>query len=158
MAVAVGQKAPDFTLPASDGKAVGKFTLSDAVHKGPVVLAFFPLAFTSVCRDELCEFRDGLDRFSALKAQVVGLSVDSPFALNAFSQAEGLTFPLLSDFNKEITTQYGVLYKDLMGFKGVAQRSVFVVDSGGVVRYRWVSENPKNKPDLGEVAAALEAL
>ncbi len=158
MAVSVGDQAPAFTLPASDGAQVGKFNLDEARRKGPVVMAFFPLAFTSVCREELCEFRDGLGRFSALQAQVVGLSVDSPFSLNAFSKAEGLSFPLLSDFNKEVAGRYGVLHEDLMGFKGVAKRSVFVVDQGGVVRYRWVSEDPKVKPDLAQVAAALEAL
>jgi len=158
MTLAVGSKAPDFTLPSSDGQQVGKVALSELVGHENIVLAFFPLAFTSVCREELCEFKDQLSQFNQLDAKVFGISVDSPFSLNAFSKAEGLNFPLLSDFNKEVSSAYGVLYESLLDFKGVAKRSVFVVDKGGLIQYRWVSEDPKVKPDLNEITGALKTL
>lgn len=158
MAIKTGDQAPNFTLPLCDGENVTSLTLNDRVGKENVVLAFFPLAFTPVCREELCEFRDQLGQFSQLKAKVYGISVDSPFSLNAFSKAEQLNFELLSDFNKETAANYGVLHETLGDFKGVAKRSVFVVDKQGTVQYDWVSEDPRNKPNLGEITAALERL
>jgi len=158
MALSVGDKAPDFTLPACDGQNVGSVTLSETIGKEHVVLAFFPLAFTAVCRAELCEFKDQLGQFNDLDAKVFGISVDSPFSLNAFSSAEGLNFTLLSDFNKEVSAQYGVLYETLGNFKGVSKRSVFLVDQSGTLQYIWISEDPKNRPDLTEITTALEKL
>lgn len=148
-------KAPDFELMSHQGESI---KLSDKLAHGPVVLAFFPLAFTGVCTEEMCEFRDGLADFANLKAQVFGVSVDSRFALNAFAQQNKLDFPLLSDFNKEVSKAYDAQYETFLGLHGVAKRSVFVVDTQGVIRYRWVSDDAKVKPDQAAVREALSKL
>ncbi len=158
MALSVGDKAPDFTLPSSDGEKIDKVTLNDTLGADNVVLAFFPFAFSSVCSEELCEFRDQLGQFNNMNAKVYGISVDTPFSQTEFSKSQGLNFELLSDFNKDVSAQYGVLYEQLGNFKGVSKRSVFVVDKQGTVKYSWVSEDPTNKPDLGEVTQALQGL
>lgn len=148
-------KAPDFELTSNKGEAV---KLSDQLAHGPVVLAFFPLAFTGVCSEEMCEFRDGLAEFNSLKAKVFAISVDSRFALNAFAEKNGLEFPLLSDFNKEVSKAYGVQYENFLGMNGVAKRSAFVIGQDGVIKYRWVSDDAKVKPNQDELKAALKAL
>lgn len=158
MAIEVGKKAPDFTAPSSDGSKVEPLTLSQELGEKSIVLAFFPLAFTSVCTEELCEFRDGMVQFNNLDAKVFGISVDSPFTQNAFIKTNGFKFKLVSDFNKEISQKYGVMHETLGSLKGVAKRSVFVLDRGGVVRYRWVSEDPKVKPSQQEIVNALKKL
>src|SRR5215471_3026520 len=137
MAAEVGTKAPDFTLMNEDRQPV---TLS-AERGHPVVLAFFPAAFSSVCTKELCTFRDSLARLNQAKAPVYGISVDTFFTLKAFQDSQGLTFPLLSDFNKEVIRQYGVFNEDMIGLKGIAKRAVFVVDAEGVVRHREVLDD-----------------
>jgi len=124
----------------------------------PVLLAFFPAAFSSVCQKELCTFRDQLARLNQAHAQVYGISVDTFFALKAFHDAQGLTFPLLSDFNKQVIRAYGVFNEDMIGLHGIAKRAVFVVDSAGVVRHREVLDDARNEPDYQKVFAALEAL
>jgi peroxiredoxin len=150
----VGSTAPDFTLMNQDRVPV---TLSQ--YRGqPVVLVFFPGAFSSVCTTELCTVRDSLSRFTAARAQVLGVSVDTFFALKAFQTAEGYTFPLLSDFNKEVIREYGVFNEDMIGLKGIAKRAVFVVDKGGVVRYREVLEDARNEPDYQRLYDAVAAL
>ena len=151
--IVVGQKAPDFTLPDTDRKPR---KLSDFLSK-KLVLAFFPGAFTSVCTKEMCAFRDSLARLSELKAQVVGVSVNDPFSNKGFAERNMLTFPLLSDFNREVVRLYGIELKDFAGLKGysVAQRSVFVLDKDGVVRYRWVSDDPGKEPNYKEIEEAL---
>ncbi len=158
MTIELGQKAPDFTAPACDGSQVQPMTLSKELGKENVVLAFFPLAFSSVCTEELCQFRDGLAEFNKLKAKVFGISVDSPFVQNAFIKANGFKFKLVSDFNKEIMQKYGVMHEMLGTLRGVAQRSVFVLDKQGIVRYRWISEDPKVKPSQQEIINALQKL
>lgn len=158
MPMDVGRKAPDFDALRADGQNVEPFRLSDHLGEGPLVLAFFPLAFTSVCTNEMCTFRNSMSQFNELEAQVYGISVDSPFALNAFIEEHALTFPLLSDFNREVSRKFDVLHEDLMGLRGVAKRSVFVLDGEGVVRYRWVSEDPGVLPDFDEIKEALRAL
>jgi peroxiredoxin len=124
----------------------------------PVLLAFFPAAFSSVCQKELCTFRDQLARLNQAHAQVYGISVDTFFALKAFHDAQGLTFPLLSDFNKQVIRAYGVFNEDMIGLRGIAKRAVFVVDSAGVVRHREVLDDARNEPDYQKVFAALEVL
>lgn len=156
--VELGERAPVFALPATDGEEITEVKLEEELGKGNVVLAFFPLAFSPVCTEELCEFRDSMAAFNALDAKVFGISVDSPFALKEFARQNGLQFVLLSDFNKEVSQAYGVLHEELMGLRGVAKRSVFIIDKDGIVRYKWVSDDPTVKPDLREVAQALEAL
>ena len=155
MSVDLNVKAPDLELTSNKGDQV---RLSKAWAKGPVVLAFFPLAFTGVCTEEMCEFRDGLAAFSDLKAQVFAVSVDSRFALNAFAEKNSLDFPLLSDFNKSASKAFGVLNENFLGMEGVSKRAAFVIDTQGVIRYRWVSEDAKIKPNQEEIRQALEQL
>ena len=158
MSVNIGQKAPDFTLPASDGDKVEPFQLSKNLGSSNIVLAFFPLAFASGCTNEMCQFRDSMSQFNSVKAQVYGISVDSPYALNAFIKAQGLTFKLLSDFNKEVSRTYGVLHEKLGTLVGVSKRSIFVLDPSGSVRYRWVSDDPKVMPNFDEIQQTLQKL
>jgi glutaredoxin-dependent peroxiredoxin len=154
MSVDVGSKAPDFTLINDDRKPV---TLSEQRGK-PVVLAFFPAAFSSVCTKELCTFRDSMARLNQANAQVFGVSVDTFFTLKAFRDAQGLTFPLLSDFNKQAIRDYGVFNEDMVGLKGIAKRATFVIDKDGVVRYREVLDDARNEPNYEKVFATLASL
>ncbi|HEY8531455.1 MAG TPA: peroxiredoxin [Limnochorda sp.] len=152
--IEVGARAPEFTLKATGPDQV---SLSDYRGKNVVIL-FFPFAFSSVCTQELCGVRDGLSQFKDLNAEVLAISVDSPYTLKAFAEAQNLTFPLLSDFNKEVAPKYGAFYEDLNGFKGVAKRAAFVVDREGVVRYAWVSDVPTELPDMEAIQATLREL
>ncbi len=155
MAVAVGAKAPEFTLPNQDREPV---TLSAVLAKGPVVLAFFPAAFSGVCTQEMCTFRDSATELNTMAAQVLGISVDTFFSLKAWGEANQLSFPLLSDFNKVAIEQYGVVNPDMIGLKGIAKRSVFVIDTSGIVRHAEVLEDARNEPDYAKVKQALAAL
>jgi glutaredoxin-dependent peroxiredoxin len=156
MSADVGSQAPDFTLPNQDRQPV---SLRDEIAKNNVVLAFFPAAFSSVCTKELCTFRDQLGPLSHLaKAQVFGISVDTPFALKAFGNAERLQYPLLSDFNKDVMRAYDVLNADMIGLKGIAKRAVFVIDRQGTVRYKEVLDDARNEPDYEKLNGALAAL
>ena len=155
MSVEVGSKAPDFTLNNHDRQAV---TLSEQRTR-PVILAFFPAAFSSVCAKELCTFRDDLGKLDAVKkAQVYGISVDTFFSLKAFADQQKFTFPLLSDFNKQVIRDYGVYNEDMIGLKGIAKRAVFVIDKDGTVRHREVLEDARNEPDYEKVFKALGSL
>ena len=154
MAAEIGSKAPDFTLMNQDRQPV---TLS-AERGHPVVLAFFPAAFSSVCQKELCTFRDSMATLNAAQAHVFGISVDSFFALKAFHDQQHFSFPLLSDFNKQAIRDYGVFSEDMIGLKGIAKRAVFVIDKDGVVRHREVLEDARNEPDYDQVFSVLEAL
>lgn len=153
----MGQKAPEFVLPDSDQKtrSLGEFT-----KKGPVVLAFFPFAFSGVCDKEMCAFRDQFSGLQGRGAQVVGVSVDSTFSLKAFSHTYNLQFPLLSDFNKKVIRLYGVLQDPWggLGYKGVAKRAVMVIDKKGVLRYRWITDTPSEEPPYAEVAKSVQRL
>ena len=154
---ATGDTAPDFTAPLANGD-VDSFTLSERLEdEAPIVLAFFPGAFTGVCTDEMCTFQDRLAAFDDLDANVYGVSRDSPFALNEFRDQNGLEFGLISDYNKEIIDDYDIAmdFADL-GVYGVAKRSVFVIDGDGEVTYEWVSDDPGVEPDYDEVEAAVE--
>jgi peroxiredoxin len=152
MPVQVGQQAPDAILVSKDRKQV---RLSD-LRGTPTVLAFFPAAFTGVCTKEMCRFRDDLGRFSSLRAQVVGISADTPFVQAEFARQNNLTFPLLSDFNHQAMKAYGVYDDNFIGLlDGIAKRSVFVLDRTGKVVYAWVSDNPGVEPPYDEVAAAV---
>ena len=151
MAADVGSTAPDFTLMNQDREPV---TLSQLKGK-PVVLAFFPAAFSGTCQKELCTIRDSMGALNRANAQVLGISVDTFFALKAFQDQQKLNFSLLSDFNKQVIREYGVFNEDMIGLKGIAKRSVFVLDQAGVVRYREVLEDARNEPDYDKVRAAL---
>jgi len=151
-----GDDAPDFTAPMStpDGD-VTEFTLSEALEDGPVVLAFFPGAFTSVCTGEMRTFRDRLDDLESAGASLYGVSIDSPFSLGEFAAQNELTFPLVGDTNKEAIEAYDVTMDfDSLGIEGVAKRSVFVIDESGTVTYSWVSDDPGVEPDYEDVEAA----
>ena len=154
MSVDVGTQAPDFTLMNDDRQPL---TLSQ-LRGQPVVLAFFPAAFSSVCQKELCTFRDSMGRLNAAHAQVLGISVDTFFALKAFRDQQQLTFPLLSDFNKDVIRRYGVFNEDMIGLKGIAKRAVFVLDKNGLVLYREVLEDARNEPNYEAVLTSVAAL
>lgn len=154
--IKVGDKAPDFTLNGTDLKPK---KLSNFLTQ-TVVLAFFPGAFTSVCTREMCTFRDSLARLNNLKAQVVGVSVNDPWANKAFAEKNLLTFPLLCDYNREVIRLYGIELKDFGGLKGytAAKRSVFVIDKNNIVRYVWISENPGMEPNYDEIERFLQQI
>jgi peroxiredoxin len=155
MAVAVGSKAPDFTLPNQDRENV---MLSRELNKGNVVLAFFPGAFSGTCTKEMCNFRDSMSNFKGVNATVFGISTDTFFTLKAWGDQQRLEFPLLSDYNKEAIKAYDVVNPDMIGLKNIAKRAVFVVDKGGVVRYREVLDDARNEPDYRKLNEALGKL
>lgn len=155
MPLKAGDKAPLFTLHASDTTEV---SLSDYTGRNVVIL-FFPLAFTGTCTEELCTMRDALAEFNDMDTDVVAISVDSPFTLAKFKETESLNFPLLSDFNKEVSRQYGSLYDTFVfGMEGVSKRSAFVVDKEGVIRYAEVLESAGDLPNFTAVKETLASL
>jgi peroxiredoxin len=155
MKITTGQAAPDFTLPDQDKNMV---TLSALKDKN-IVLLFFPAAFTGTCTKELCQTRDDIAFYNGVNAQVYGLSVDLPFSLNKFRAEQNINFPLLSDFNKEASNNYGSIYQDwILGLKGVSKRSAFVIDKAGIVRYAEVLEDATKIPDFEAIKKILEAI
>ena len=156
MALAVGKKAPDFTLKTKTAEGPKDVKLSDHFGKKNTVLLFFPLAFTGVCTQEMCDVSKGLDAYSKLNAQVYGVSVDSPFAQEAWAQKEKITITLLSDLNKKTAESYGVLLPDLIGLGSVSARAAFVIDKNGVIQYSEQTPTPKELPNFGAIKAALE--
>ena len=154
--VNVGDKAPDFALP-NTAREPWKLSASLGMK---LVLAFFPGAFTSVCTKEMCAFRDSLAKFNKLKAHIVGISVNDPFSNKAFAEKNLLNFPLLSDYNREVIRLYDAELKDFAGLKGysAAKRSVFILDRAGVIRYKWVSEDPGIEPNYQEIEAILDQM
>jgi peroxiredoxin len=155
MSIDVGSKAPDFTLMNQDRQPI---TLSAVLQNGPVVLAFVPGAFSSVCTNEMCTFRDSIGTLGASKAQVVGVTTDTFFTLKAWADQQRFTFPLLSDYNKEVIRQYDVVNPDMIGLKNIAKRAVFVIGRDGIVKHRDVLDDARNEPDYDKVRAALAAL
>jgi len=154
MSVDVGSKAPDFTLMNQERQAV---TLSQQRGR-PVVLAFFPAAFSSVCEKELCTFRDSMSQLNKANAEVLGISTDTFFALKAFHDQQNFNFPLLSDYNKQVIRDYGVFNEDMIGLKGIAKRAVFVLDKDGVVRHREVLDDARNEPNYQKVLESVGSL
>jgi len=155
MALSTGTKAPDFTLKTKTADGLKDVTLSDNFGSHKTVLLFFPLAFTSVCVQEMCAVNSGLQAYEDLNAKVYGISVDSPFSQEKMAEVDKLRFPLLSDFNKEVAAAYDVLYEELLGFKGVAKRSAFVIDEAGTIIYSESSDDPKKIPDFNAIQEAL---
>jgi peroxiredoxin len=147
-----GDKAQAFALPAKPGEMIDVGT-DIGTHK--VVLLFFPFAYSGVCTAEMCHMRDNFDAFKKLDAKVYGISVDSPFVTDRWRQDEKIPFPILSDFNKEVASQYGVLHEQLKIFKGVAKRAAFVIGKDGKVVYAWVTEDPSQQVKFDEIEAAL---
>lgn len=152
MTIRKGDKATGFTLPSKPGEPVD---IGTHIGSEPVVLLFFPLSFSPVCTDEMCRLRDGWESWKDLGAKVYGICVDSPFVTDKFRTELNIPFPILSDFNKEVSAQYGALHDELIGLRGVAKRAAFVIDAGGTIVYDWVSDDPKVLPDLDEVRAAV---
>lgn len=156
MALQKDSKAPDFVLKRKTDSGLTDVRLSDNFGKKKTVLLFFPLAFTGVCTDELCSVRDSLKQYEELNADVYGISVDSPFSQEVFAKQQNIDFPLLSDFNREAAKAYDVLCPELVGLKGVAKRSAFVVDENGTVIFASSSDDPKVLPDFNAIQAALK--
>lgn len=155
MKVEIGKPAPAFGLYDTTKK---KVTLDDFSGKN-VLLLFFPQAFTGVCTKELCAVRDDISRYSNAHAQVICISVDSLFTLNKFKEDQHFDFPLLSDFNKEVSELYGSLYADwIFEMKGVSKRSAFIIDKKGIVRYAEVLESAGDIPDFEAIKEMLAAL
>ena len=154
MALQVGDKAPDFKLFSSELKEV---SLSD--YKGKkLVVHFFPMAFTGVCTAQLCTMRDSFGYYQGMNADVVGISVDSPFTLAKFKEDQAYQFPLLSDFNKEVSQAYGSFYENFVfNLKGVAKRSAFVIDEDGTIIHAEVLEDAGNMPDFDAIKQSIEA-
>jgi peroxiredoxin len=155
MAIRKGDKAAPFTLASKPGNPVDV-----GAHFGsePVVLLFFPLAFSPVCTDEFCAMRDTWTGWQDLGAKVFGISIDNPFVTEKFREELGLPFPLLSDFNKTVAADYGALHDDLKGMKGVTKRAAFVIDATGTVVYDWVSDDPTKMPNLDEIRGVVAGL
>jgi peroxiredoxin len=154
-----GDTAPDVSAKmATDSEELESFSLAEAVADGPVVLAFFPLAFSSVCTTQVADIQTNhYDALVDLDANVYGVSVDSPFTLSEFREEEGLTFPLVSDFNREIVEAFD-LATDAVGYEDVAQRAVFVIDEDQTVVYADVLEDGSEIPEMKPVRAALESV
>lgn len=156
MSIDPGQEAPDFVLPHRPGQ--DPVRLSDYRGDKNVVLLFFPLAWSSVCTTEMCTTRDAYSEYADLDAEVLGVSVDSPFTLQAWASDQGIQFPLLSDFNKQASKVYDVLYEDLLGLHGVSKRAAFVVDKQGKIRYSEVCATPGDLPDTDAILGTLKSL
>jgi glutaredoxin-dependent peroxiredoxin len=155
MALQIGQQAPDFSLFDTEKKDTA---LSGFKGKN-VLLLFFPLAFTSTCTEELCSVRDNLKMYESLDVQPIGISVDSLFSLKKFKEEQNLNFPLLSDFNREVSETYGSLY-ETWGFrwKGVTKRSAFLVDRNGTIQYAEVLEDAGQIPDFAAIQGKIREL
>ena len=151
--VELNSKAADFKLIDSNLK---QKTLAD--YKGnKTVLLFFPGAFTGVCTKEMCTFRDSMSKFNNLKAKVVGISVDQPFSLAQFAKENNLNFDLLSDATREVSKKYDSLHHDFVNVPGLtaSKRSVFILDQNGIVKYKWISDNPGVEPNYAEIEKEL---
>lgn len=150
----IGQEAPSFQLPDIEMKSR---SLKEFRGK-KLVIAFFPAAESPVCTTEMCTLRDSLAALKSLGAQVVGISVDGPFANKIFTENRHLNFPILSDYKREVINKYGIVMANLGSLEGynAAKRSVFVLDENGIVRYRWVSDNPLVEPNYDEIRSSLE--
>ena len=154
MKIEIGQKAPAFILLDTEKNEV---KLENYKGKN-VLLLFFPLAFTGTCTAELCAMRDDIASYNNANAQVFGISVDSRFVLAKFKEEQKLNFPLLSDFNKDASKAYDVLYEDFIGMKGVSKRSAFVIDKEGIVRYAEVLEKASDLPNFTAIKEVLAKL
>jgi glutaredoxin-dependent peroxiredoxin len=150
----IGQEAPAFSLPDIEMKSRSL----EEFRGRKLVLAFFPAAESPVCTTEMCSLRDSTATLKTLGAQVVGISVDGPFANKIFTENRHLNFPILSDYKREVISKYGIVMANLGSLEGynAAKRSIFVLDESGVVRYRWISDNPLVEPNYDEIKSALE--
>ncbi|MDR2982882.1 MAG: redoxin domain-containing protein [Puniceicoccales bacterium] len=161
MALKQGTKAPAITLKSKNASGLVDVSLTRNIGKGQTVLLVVPLAFTGVCSDELCSITKNINAYRVLDADVIAVSVDNPFAQEAWAEKAGIGFTLASDFNKEAIKAYDVCEENFLpgalDYKGVAKRSAFVIGTDGVIKYSWSSDDPKNLPPFEEVQAALKA-
>ena len=158
MAIPVGSKAPDFTLKSKNASGIVDVKLSANFGKKNTVLLFFPLAFTGVCTAEMCEISAGFGAYTALNADVIAVSVDSPFAQEAWAQKEKITITIASDLNKEVTKAYGVVFPMLAGVGDTSARAAFVIDKNGVIQYSEQTPTPKDLPNFEAIKATLAKL
>lgn len=158
MAISVGSKAPDFTLKSKTASGLVDVKLSENFGKKNTVLLFFPLAFTSVCTQEMCDITAGLNAYNGMNADVIAVSVDSPFAQEAWAQKEKIGIKLASDLNKKTAEAYGTLLPDLIGLGAVSARAAFVIDKDGVVQYSEQTPTPKELPNFNVIKETLAKL
>jgi peroxiredoxin len=158
MAISAGSKAPDFTLKSKQASGMVDVKLSNNFGKKNTVLLFFPLAFTSVCTSEMCDITAGLGAYAGLNADVIGISVDSPFAQEAWAQKEKIGITLASDLNKTTIKAYNVVFPMLAGVGDTAARAAFVIDKNGIVQYSEQTPTPKDLPNFEAIKAALAKL
>lgn len=158
MAIPTGTKAPEFSLKTKTADGLQDIKLSDNFGRKNTVLLFVPLAFTGVCTKELCDVSAGLGAYESLNAQVIGISVDSPFAQEAWAQKESITIPLASDLNKEVAKAYDVLLPDLVGIGSASARAAFVIDKEGIIRYSEQTPTPLELPTFEAIKATLAQL
>ncbi len=155
MALDKGITAPDVTLKTKTADGLQDVHLSETFGKKKTVLLFFPFAFSDPCTKEMCGVNDAFAEYEKLDAAVYGISVDNPFVLEAFARANGIKFPLLSDFNRKACRAYDVMFEDVLGFKHVAKRSAYVIDRNGIIAYSFTSDDPRQFPDFDEIKKAL---
>jgi peroxiredoxin len=158
MALSVGSKAPDFNLKSKQASGVVDVKLSNNFGRKNTVVLFFPLAFTGVCTAELCDVTAGLGAYAGMNADVIGISVDSPFAQEAWAQKEKIGITLVSDLNKEVIRKYDVVFPMLAGVGDTAARAAFVIDKQGTIQYSEQTPTPKDLPNFDAVKAALAKL
>jgi len=158
MPIKVGSKAPDFTLKSKTPTGLADIKLSENFHKKNTVLLFFPAAFTGVCTQELCAISAGLGQYASLNAAVIGISIDTPFAQEAWAKQEKITIPLASDLNKKVIQDYDVVFPMLAGIGDTAARAAFVIDKQGVVQYAEQTASPKELPNFDAVKQTLTKL
>ncbi len=163
MALQIGSQAPDFTLPTATAEGPKLVTLSEGAGKANTVLLFFPMAFTSVCTQEMCGVSQSMARYASLGANVYGISGDNPFAQEAWAQKEGIAFPLLSDYEHQVASLYQVAYESFLPqvnlpMGGVSKRAAFIVDKAGVIQHAEVLEDARDLPDFEALVARLTAL
>jgi peroxiredoxin len=155
MSLAVGTSAPDFTLKSKTAEGLVDVTLSANFGKKQTVLLFFPLAFTGVCTTEMCDITSGLAVYSDLGAEVIAISVDSPFAQEAWAKANNIKLTIVSDLNKQVTKAYDVLFPGLAGIGDTSARAAFVIGADGIIKYAEQTPTPKDLPNFAAVKAAL---
>ena len=158
MPLSVGSKAPDFSLKSKKSDGLTDVKLSANFGSKNTVVLFFPLAFTSVCTDEMCSVSQGLDQYASLGAEVIGVSVDSPFTQEAWAKQNNIGITLASDLNKTTAKAYEVLLEDLAGIGSAAARAAFVVDKNGVIQYAEQTPTPKELPNFDAIRAKLGEL
>ena len=158
MALAVGTKAPDFSLPTKTADGPKQIKLSDNFGKSNTLLLFFPMAFTGVCTTEMCSQSSELENYAGMNATVYGISGDNPFAQEAWAQKEKIGIPLASDLNKKTAESYGVLLPDLIGLGAVSARAAFVIDKNGTIQYSEQTPTPKDLPNFEAIKETLSRL